>query len=90
MKIDELSLAVWKDCETCKGTGKITASFMYTEADKSGRLVVNCSSCSGFGKRPVAFIPLLELEGDHRFTSKTSMDIQRWLDKQEEKENEPT
>lgn len=51
----ELFLAVWRECEYCEGSG---GSDLF---DQRGAQVP-CSHCNGWGKRPIEFIPLEELD----------------------------
>lgn len=81
MATDAYSLAVWKDCEECRGT----ASDGF-DPDMNAR---PCPACNGHGKTPT-FIPLSEIETHHdasqpeiKSITLTITALQEWLERQE-------
>lgn len=82
MASDDYSLAVWKACEHCEGTGKL--------GSVSGVVPHPCGICRGYGKCPT-FVPLKEImlvidqyKGfDVSTFTNTIAAIQQWLERQE-------
>ena len=79
----ELLLALWRECEYCKGNG---GSDLF---DRHG-VQLPCRHCNGWGMRPIKFIPLEELCESLGAIPHMVTAINRWLEKKaKEADNVP-